>query len=158
VAAEREARVVEMLCWRLGKWRVQGLMCWWRLGLRVYARGGSREEVLGDGGTCELTCCRGELLAVVKNSSTKLNLLKAEISDTAHICRVCAAAGAAGAAAAAGASAAAAAAAATAAAGAAGAIKGKQGWNMVLILHSDSVLLNTKNKLLYSEVSLLYEP
>jgi hypothetical protein len=71
VAAEREARVVEMVCWRLGKWRVQGLMCRWRLGLRVYARGGSREEVLGDGGTCELTCCRGELRAVVKNISTK---------------------------------------------------------------------------------------
>lgn len=56
VAAEREARVVEMVCWRLGKWRVQGLMCWWRLGLRVYARGGSREEVLGDGGRAQHPC------------------------------------------------------------------------------------------------------
>lgn len=37
------------------------------MGLRVYARGSSREEVLGDGGTCEVTCCRGELRAVVKN-------------------------------------------------------------------------------------------
>lgn len=85
MAAEREARVVEMVCWRLGKWRVQGLMCWWRLGLRVYARGSSREEVLGDGGTCELTCCRGELRAVVKNISTKLNLLKHQTALSFYI-------------------------------------------------------------------------
>ena len=47
VVAERGARVVEMLFGRSGKWWVQGLM--WRLGVRVYARGRSRDEVLGDG-------------------------------------------------------------------------------------------------------------
>lgn len=45
------------------------MMCLWRLGVRVYARGRSRDEVLGDGRALELTCCREEMREVIEAAS-----------------------------------------------------------------------------------------
>jgi len=69
VAAERRVRAAAGCAWELGKWWRYGGMCWRGLRVRVCACRRSRNEVLGDGRARELTCCRGEMRAVVEAAS-----------------------------------------------------------------------------------------